>query len=51
VINLEFDDSSRAGEWVATGTIDGDALTVSYNVIMMMADFMDGVYTRSAQIQ
>jgi hypothetical protein len=38
---------STGGPWGATGTIDGDTLTVRYNLIMQMSDFEDGVYQRA----
>jgi hypothetical protein len=29
---------------VATGTLDGQTLTIAYNLVMMMSDFEDGIY-------
>lgn len=46
-INLNFDDSNTAGAWRATGTFDGDCLTVEYNIVMFLADFEAGEYCRS----
>lgn len=46
VLDLAFDDSNTAGEWRASGTLDGDCLTVEYNLVMFLADFEDGVYCR-----
>lgn len=46
-IDLSFDDSNIAGAWRATGTFDGDCLTVEYNIVMFLADFEAGEYCRS----
>ena len=43
-ISFHFDGYSIAGAWVATGTLDGQTLTVAYNLVMQMSDFEDGVY-------
>jgi hypothetical protein len=45
-ITFDWDGWSSAGKWGATGTLQGDKLDVSYNYIMWMTDFMDGVYVR-----
>ena len=39
---LYFEGDSR---WEATATIDGAKLTIRYNLIMLMTDFIDGTYT------
>lgn len=46
-IKLSFDAWSTAGPWEATATLDGDAVNVTYNLVMSFADFVDGVYVRS----
>jgi hypothetical protein len=46
VIRFEWDAWSAAGPWGATGTLDGDSLTVRYNLIMQLTDFEDAVYVR-----
>lgn len=46
-LTFDFDASSVAGPWQATGTLDGDRLTIRYNLIMMLSDFEDGVYVLS----
>lgn len=46
-IDFDFDDSNTAGAWAATGTFNGDCLTVEYNVVMSLAGFEDGEYCRS----
>jgi hypothetical protein len=46
VITFDWDGWSSAGPWGATGTLSGDALSVKYNVVMMLTDFIDGVYVR-----
>jgi predicted small lipoprotein YifL len=43
-MSFYFDGYNTAGAWVATGTLDGQTLTVAYNLVMMMSDFEDGVY-------
>lgn len=35
-----------SGDWEATGTLEGNALTVRYNAVMLMSDFEDAVYVR-----
>lgn len=47
-LTFEFDARNRAGPWKATGILDGSRLEVEYNVVMMLADFVDGVYTLSS---
>ena len=45
IVTFDFDwNNTRAG---ATGLFSGDAMTVSYNAYMSMADFEDGVYVKS----
>jgi hypothetical protein len=46
VITFEWDGWSAAGSWGATGTLQGDTLTVQYNQIMQLTDFEDAVYLR-----
>jgi hypothetical protein len=48
VITFDFNDWNAAGPWQAGGTFRGDSLVVEYNIVMMFADFEDGVYVRSA---
>jgi hypothetical protein len=43
---LYFADSNSAGPWTATAQLSGDEMSVKYNDVMMMADFIDGVYKR-----
>lgn len=38
---------STAGPWGAEATLHGDSLTVSYNLIMQLTDFIDGTYRGS----
>lgn len=45
-VALNFNASNLAGPWVATGNLRGDVLTVSYNIVMLLADFSDGAYLR-----
>lgn len=44
VITFEWEGWSSAGPWGATGALQGDSLTMQYNLIMQMTDFEDGVY-------
>jgi hypothetical protein len=44
VIVFDWDGWSTAGPWGATGTLDGDIMTVRYNLVMMLTDFEDGAY-------
>jgi hypothetical protein len=43
-IDFEWEGTSTAGPWGATGTLKGDSLTVQYNLIMQLTDFEDAVY-------
>jgi hypothetical protein len=38
---------SVPGQPDARGVLDGDTLTVSYNIVMQMSDFEDGMYVRT----
>jgi hypothetical protein len=44
---FEWEGWSVAGPWGANGTLRGEELTVKFNVIMMLSDFMDGTYVRA----
>ena len=46
LITFEWESSNIAGPWGATGTLDGDSLSVRYNLVMQWTDFEDGVYIR-----
>jgi hypothetical protein len=46
-ITLSFNDSSIGGSWEAIGTLNGDVLSVAYNSIMSLSDFIDGDYMLS----
>lgn len=43
---FDGDGWSIAGQPDARGVLEGDSLTVSYNVIMQLSDFENGVYVR-----
>lgn len=45
-LTLNFSDSNSAGPWLGTAALSDDQMNVKYNVIMMLADFIDGVYVR-----
>lgn len=45
VIVFEWEGWSAAGPWGATARVVGPSLMVTYNLIMQMTDFEDGVYT------
>ena len=47
VVTFEWEGGSAAGPWGATGSLNGDALSVRYNLIMQLSDFEDGVYLRT----
>ena len=44
VITFEWEGWSVAGPWGATGTLNGDSLTVQYNEIMQLTDFEAALY-------
>jgi hypothetical protein len=44
VITFQWEGSSSAGPWGATGTLRDGSLTVQYNLIMGLSDFEDAVY-------
>jgi hypothetical protein len=44
---FQWEGSSTAGPWGATGVLTEVSLTVSYNLIMQMTDFEDGVFLRA----
>jgi hypothetical protein len=46
-IELSFFDSNTAGPWNATAALNGDKMSVTYNIVMSFADFVDGVYLQS----
>ena len=43
-IGFEWEGWSIAGDWAATGILQGDSLTVRYNLIMQLTDFEDAAY-------
>ena len=43
-VTFHWEGWSSAGPWGASGSFDGDTLTVRYNVVMMLTDFEDAVY-------
>jgi hypothetical protein len=45
-IVFEWEGWNIAGPWGATATVNGDSLTVRYNLIMQLTDFEDAVYVR-----
>jgi len=45
-IAFHWDDWPTTESWYATGTLDGDRLTVTYSPEMSLSDFADGTYTR-----
>ena len=44
IVTFEWEGWSTAGPWGARGTLKGDSLTVTYNLIMQLTDFEDAVY-------
>lgn len=49
-VTFAFDDANRAGAWSATATLDAARLTVRYNSVMSLADFVDGTYVRTTSV-
>jgi len=47
VITFEWKGWSAAGPWGATATLQGDTLTVRYNIVMQLTDFEDAAYRRT----
>ncbi|MDX1646505.1 MAG: hypothetical protein R3304_05125 [Longimicrobiales bacterium] len=45
-LRFDFEAWSLAGPWKATGILEKDTLRVSYNVVMLLSDFQDGVFIR-----
>jgi hypothetical protein len=45
-IAFEWEGWSTAGKWESRGLLEGDRLSVAYNIIMWMTDFVDGDYIR-----
>lgn len=45
VISFAWEGWSLAGSWAATGTLTGNSLTVNYNQVMQLTDFVDAAYT------
>jgi hypothetical protein len=43
-VTFHWEGWSSAGAWGASGSLDGDMLTVRYNFIMQLTDFEDAVY-------
>ena len=43
-ITFQWEGWSTAGPWGAEGTLRGDSLSVKYNLVMQMTDFIDGTY-------
>ena len=44
VLTFEWEGSSVAAPWGATGMLNSDSLTVRYNAVMLGSDFEDAVY-------
>lgn len=44
VVSFHWQASNTAGPWEATGTLTGDSLAVTYNIVMWLVGFMDAVY-------
>jgi hypothetical protein len=46
-ITFEWEGSSTAGPWGASGSLTANSLTVRYNFVMQLSDFEDAVYRRT----
>ena len=44
LIAFDWEHSTAAVEWTATGTFRGDSMTVEYNRVMLLTDFEDAEY-------
>lgn len=51
IVTFEWEGWSLAGPWGATGTLDGDTLTVQYNTVMDLSDFENAAYVLAATNQ
>jgi hypothetical protein len=47
VVTFAWQGTSTAGPWAANGSLQGDALSVTYNLIMSLSDFEDAVYQKT----
>ena len=47
VVTFNWEGWSSAGPWGATGVLNGEVLSVTYNLIMMLTDFEDAVYLQT----
>ena len=47
VVTFAWQGWSTAGPWGSSATLDGDSLTVTYNIIMLMTDFENGRYVKA----
>jgi len=47
-LTLNFADGDSAGPWDGTATLSGDQMNVKYNSVMMLADFIEGVYKKTS---
>lgn len=47
-VALYFNDSDLAGAWIATAKLRGDLMSVEYDEVMAMADFVNGPYVRQS---
>ncbi len=45
-VSFNWEGWSAAGPWGATGELTEELLTVEYNLIMQLSDFVDGVFVR-----
>jgi hypothetical protein len=43
-VTFEWEGWNIAGPWGATGTLNGNSMTVQYDLIMQLSDFEDAVY-------
>ncbi len=46
-ITFDFYGKSSLGSWQAIARVRGDSITVMYNTVMQLNDFVDGVYVRA----
>jgi hypothetical protein len=50
LVAFAFENGAFAPVWEASGVLAGDSLTVRYNTMMSLSDFVDGVFVRSEAV-
>lgn len=50
-VDFKWEGWSVAGPWGADATLEGDALSVRYNLIVQLTDFEDANYVRDSSVR